>query len=193
MPVAPGQSKLRAPPHENAVPGCRILTPASGGAGGYALEADFDLAMLEVLRGRMVEIEALFARTGARGPPGQPAWNELARFMLDRGFDYVLAGVAIGATDGGHVAASLHRIAARTSISPDDLRVVPRSALPVERLRDTLAVRMPATLRGFLDHGAWVCGKPAWNGALECARLPLLLPLARMRGRGIRHFLSAAT
>ena len=165
-----------------------ILTPCDAQR-AYPAEACFDLAMLDVLRERMVEV----APATLRLPPGPTlAFSGLARYLVEHGYDYVLASVGIGISDGGHAAASLYRSISENALSPEDLRVVPRRRLALETLTDTLEVRPTDLLRLLLDRGAWICGEPASDPRAERADLPMLLPLARMRDPFARRFLSLA-
>ena len=141
-----------------------------------AIERHFDLAQLDVLRDRMVEVEAARA--------------SLARYLIDNGYDYAIGCVSLSLADGGHSAASIARAALERSESPVDFRVFPRRPLPLALLHDTRRAAMPQLLRAWLARGAWVCGDPAQGD--DVAELPLLLPLARMRGREARSFLRHA-
>ncbi|MGZ5101637.1 MAG: GNAT family N-acetyltransferase [Usitatibacter sp.] len=172
----------------------RILAPdAAKRARGYYAEEQFDLGLLEVLRDRMVEVGRACVHPDYRtGGVMLLLWSNLARYLIENGHDYVMGCASVGLADGGHTAASVFRALAETSMSPDDYRVFPRRSLPLERLRDTIAVEPPPLLRGYLNMGAWVCGEPAWDRDFNCADLPTLLPLARMRGRYVRHFLANA-
>ncbi len=180
---------------DEIVAACRILIPREASwAGGYRLGQKFDLEHLDVLRDRMVEVsgvqvhpdygsESVLARLG----------TTLARFLVETRHDYVLGSACVGLKDGGHNAASIYRDACVRCLSPEDLRVYPHERLALEHLRDTLAPALPSLLRAYLDLGAWICGEPAWDRASDRADFPLLLPLARMRGRFARHFLAKAS
>lgn len=185
---------VRDPDHDIVVATLRILAPdAVQRANGYLAEEQFDISMLQVLRERMVEVTGAAVHPGyARGGATALMWNGLARYLIDRGLDYVFATASVGLADGGHNAASLYRSIAEHSMSPHDYRVFPRRELPLERLSNTLDVRQPRVLRDYLDRGAWLCGEPAWNRGFDRADLPVLLPLARMQGRYVRSFLSKA-
>lgn len=159
----------------------------------YPAEACFDLAMLDVLRDRMVEVGPAPPVPTLRPAKGAAlTFSDLARYLVENGFDYVLASVGVGISDGGHTAASLFRAISERSMSPEDMRVVPRRRLPLETLTDTLDARPADLLRAFLDRGAWICGEPASDARAERADLPMLLPLARMRDPFARRFLSLA-
>ena len=173
---------------------CKLLSPQDARrSGGYRLDRHFDTALLIVLRERMVEV----------GPPCIHArycfedialhlWAAVARYLIVNRHDYVVATAGVSLLDGGHVAASIQRMAMARYLSPEDYRVFPRRRLAVECLSDTRAVPVPALLKGYLDAGAWVCGEPACDLDHERAEFPLLLPLARMQGREARRFLAQA-
>ena len=173
---------------------CRVLSPAAAmRAGGYALERHFDASALAPLRERLVEVGAVWIDPAARAAVVFPELGDcITRYLLAEGYDFVVASAAVGIADGGHTAASMHREASERAPSPDDLRVVPLRELPLQRLQDTLPVKATPLLRGWLDLGAWVCGEPGWNREPQCAEIPLLLPLARMRSRHARRFVAQA-
>lgn len=172
----------------------RILTPAAARrAGGYYAEQLFDIAALDVLRERMVEVGRACVDPGFRsGSAMLLMWSALARYLVENGHDFVIGAASLDLSDGGHRAASIYRKVAAASLSPEDFRIRPRQPLPLARLRDTVPASPPSLLRGYLNLGAWVCGEPAWDLEFSCADLPVLLPLARMQGRYARHFLAQA-
>jgi putative hemolysin len=173
----------------------RILGPQDAGRyGGYYADRDFDLALLIVLRDRMLEVDRPCVH------PRFPfenvmthLWSALARYLIENRLDYILGSAGVSLRDGGHVAASIYRMACARFMSPDDYRVFPRRRLPLEGLSDTRKVELPPLLKGYLDLGAWVCGEPALVRSEGMAEFPILLPLARMQGRDARDFLAKAT
>ena len=172
----------------------RILAPAAAAsAGGYHAEQLFDLGQLDVLRERMVEIgRACVLPSYRTGAVMMPMWSTLARYLIDNGHDYVMGSACVALTDGGDTAASLYRQARERSMSPEDYRVRPRCSLPLENLRETLDISPPPVLRAYINLGAWICGEPAWDPMFDCADFPILLPLARMHAKYVRHFLAQA-
>lgn len=172
----------------------RILAPdAARHARGYYAEEQFDLSLLGVLRDRMVEVGRACVHPEYRTAGVMLLlWSQLARYLIENGHDYVMGCASVGLDDGGHRAASVYRAASQSAMSPDDYRVFPRHPLPLDRLNATIAVEPPPLLRGYLNMGAWICGEPAWDRAFACADVPVLLPLARMHGRYVRHFLASA-
>jgi len=172
----------------------RILSPeAARRAGGYYAQSAFDLSQLEVLRDRMVEVGRACVHPDYRSRGVLLLlWSGLVRYLVDNGHDYVMGSASVSLADGGHAAASIYRAASAVHMSPEDLRTRPFARVPLEALNDQLEVEPPPLLKGYLDLGAWICGEPALDPGLHCADLPLLLPLARMRGRYARHFLARA-
>jgi putative hemolysin len=173
---------------------CRVLSPLQAlRNGGNLAGADFDLALLIVLRERMVEVEDPALAIGCRPEAVMSAvWSAIARYLIDRRLDYVLATPRVSTRDGGHVAASLHRQAWLRAMSPEDYRVFPRRRLPLERLSDMRPVTAPPVLKSFLERGAWLCGEPALDPRREHAAFPMLVPLARLQDRHTRRFLAEA-
>jgi putative hemolysin len=173
----------------------RILDPSDARRhGGYQADRDFDLALLIVLRDRMVEVDrpCVHPRHSFESVMTH-LWSALARYLIEHRYDYVLGSASVSLRDGGHVAASIYRMACSRFLSPDDYRVFPRQRLPLEGLSDTRKVEFPPLLKGYLDLGAWVCGEPALNRHQGTADFPILMPLARMQGRDTRDFLAKAT
>jgi putative hemolysin len=179
---------------DEIVGACRIRVPHEAlWAGGYRLEEKFDLDMLDVLRDRMVEVSGVQVHPDHGSESILPRLGTiLARFLVETRHDYVLASACVSLMDGGHNAASTYRDACIGSLSPEDLRIYPRERLALERLRDTLPATPSPLLKAYLALGAWICGEPAWDREFDRADFPILLPLARMRGRFARHFLAKA-
>ena len=173
---------------------CRILTPEDAHrAGGYHAEQRFDLTLLHLLRGRMVEVGRTCVEAQHRsGPVLLLLWTALARYLIEKRYDYVIGSASVGVSDGGHAAASIYRATSERCMSPEDLRVFPVRGLALDRLLGTLDVAPPPLLKAYLNLGAWICGEPAFDPELGCADLPILLPLARMHTRYTRHFLADA-
>jgi putative hemolysin len=173
---------------------CRVRLPHEARwAGGYRLAEKFDVGMLHALRDRMVEVSGVQVHPDHGSGSVLPRLGAtLARFLVETRHDYVLASACVGIGDGGHNAASIHRDACLRAMSPEDLRVYPRKRLATETLRETLPCSAPPLLKAYLALGAWVCGEPAWDAEFACADFPLLLPLARMRGRYVKQFLANA-
>lgn len=185
---------VRAAALDRVVATWRALPPEEAlRLGCYPADELFELAGLEVLRARMVELGKVCLHPSHRTPDlEQLLWTSLGRYLLERGHDFVLACASIAMTDGGHAAAAIYRAIADAAPSPDDLRTLPRRGLPLERLGVGRATKLPREMRAWIDNGAWVCGEPAWDRGFERAWIPTLLPLSRMRLRSLKDFLAKA-
>jgi putative hemolysin len=92
--------------------------------------------------------------------------------------------------DGGCAAASLWQQLRQTHLAPIERHVLPRLALPVDELRNDLAVEPPPLVKGYLRCGAKLLGPPAWDPDFGTADLPLMLDLNDASDAFRRHFLS---
>lgn len=170
---------------------CRLLPPdAARRAGGFCSEGEFDLARLQPIRGRMVEVGRTCIHPQHRsGAVIGLLWMELARYMLDSGHDYLAGCASMRLIDGGHAAAALYAELRARHLAPDEHRVYPRRWLPLDGPDTQRAPRIPPPLTGYLAAGAWICGEPAWDPYFNTGDFFLLLPLSRLDPRHARHFL----
>jgi hypothetical protein len=60
--------------------------------------------------------------------------------------------------------------------------------LPVEKLDDSMDVEPPALIRGYLRLGAKVLGAPAWDPDFNSADLPMMMRIADLPPRYLKHF-----
>ena len=173
---------------------CRVLSPMDArSAGGNDLDRRFDTALLTVLRDRLVEVDTPYVHPLYRFERViTHLWSALARYLIRNRHDYVVATARVGMLDGGHIAASTHRLACARFFSPDDLRVYPRRGIGLEHLSETRSVALSPLLKAYLEMGAWVCGEPAHRPEIAAAEFPVLMPLARMQVRDVRQFLARA-
>ncbi|MCZ7563896.1 MAG: GNAT family N-acetyltransferase [Burkholderiales bacterium] len=171
----------------------RILSPsAAARAGGYYSEQEFDLARLAPLRAGLVEVGRSCIHPGYRtGAVISLLWAGLARYMLAHRHAHLMGCASIGMADGGYAAAAMYRRIAAAALSPAEYRVVPRHALPLERLTAEAPAEPAPLIKGYLRLGAWVCGAPAWDPAFNTADLLVLLPLARLDARYARRYIGA--
>ncbi|NCT82613.1 MAG: GNAT family N-acetyltransferase [Comamonadaceae bacterium] len=163
----------------------RVLTPAAAKrAGGLYSDTEFDLTRLRGLRSRVAEIGRSCVHPDHRsGGAILALWGALAEFMARNGLDTVIGCASVSMRDGGHFAASLWKQIAAEHLAPIDCRVRPRLPLPIEHLRQDLAVEPPALIRGYLRCGAKLMGEPAWDPDFNTADLPLLLRTADLPAR----------
>lgn len=172
----------------------RILPPHQAKRiGSLYSESEFDLTRLANLRQRMVEVGRSCVHPDYRnGGTITLLWAGLAEYMLKNGYDYLIGCASISMTDGGHAAASIYRQASARHLGPIEWRVFPRCPLPLAALeQQDLEAALPPLIKGYLRVGAYVCGEPAWDPDFNTADLLLLLPLARMNPRYMKHFIGA--
>ncbi|PZP28761.1 MAG: ornithine-acyl-ACP acyltransferase [Roseateles depolymerans] len=163
----------------------RVLTPAAAKrAGGLYSDTEFDLTRLRSLRPQLVEIGRSCVHADHRSGGAIIAlWGALAEFMARNGLDIVIGCASVSMVDGGHYAASLWNKLQASHLAPIDCQVRARLPLPVEHLRQDLAVEPPALIRGYLRCGAKLMGAPAWDPDFNTADLPLLLRTADLPAR----------
>ncbi|RYX92425.1 MAG: GNAT family N-acetyltransferase [Comamonadaceae bacterium] len=175
----------------------RVLTPAQARrVGSTYSDTEFDLTRLRSLRERMVELGRSCVRVDHRqGGVIMALWGALAEFMVRNKLDTMIGCASIpmqhNGVAGGHAAASIWRQLRETHLAPIEYHVLPRLALPVGQLDDTLEVEPPALIRGYLRLGAKVLGAPAWDPDFNTADLPMLMRIADLPPRYRKHFLGA--
>ena len=172
----------------------RVLTPTQARrVGSTYSDTEFDLTRLRGLRGRMVELGRSCVHAEHRhGGVILALWGALAEFMMRNQLDTMIGCASIpmqhkGVTSG-QAAASIWRQVSQTHLASIEYRVTPRLALPVERLDGSLQVEPPALIKGYLRLGAKVLGAPAWDPEFNSADLPMMMRIADLPPRYLKHF-----
>ena len=172
----------------------RVLTPAQAKrAGGTYSDMEFDLVRLRGLRERMVELGRSCVHADHRhGGVILALWGALAEFMGRNRLDTMIGCASIPmqhqGVPGGHAAASIWRQVRQTHLADIDYWVTPRLPLPVGQLDDSLVVDPPALIKGYLRLGAKVLGAPAWDPDFNSADLPMMMRVADLPARYLKHF-----
>lgn len=171
----------------------RLLPPERAEAAGrlYA-EGEFDLSPLTPIRPGLVEVGRSCVHPDHRdGTVIGLIWAGIARYMTDRGHQWLAGCCSVPLADGGALAgATWQRVRAR-HLAPPEYRVRPRLPwTPGGQAPAAAPGELPALLRGYLRLGAWVCGEPAHDVDFNVADLYVLLPMRRVDPRYLRHFLS---
>ncbi|HEY1398145.1 GNAT family N-acetyltransferase [Roseateles sp.] len=171
----------------------RVLTPeAARRAGGLYSETEFDLTRLRSLRPRMVELGRSCVHPDHRnGGAIMALWGALTEFMVRNDLDTMIGCASISMRDGGHYAASLWRQLDASHMADIAWQVRPRLPLPVDELRQDLAVEPPPLIKGYLRVGARILGRPAWDPDFNTADLPMIMRIADLPARYRKHFLGA--
>lgn len=177
----------------------RVLTPTQAKrAGGTYSDTEFDLTRLRGLRERMVELGRSCVHIDHRtGGVILALWGALASFMARNQLDTMIGCASIpmqvsGMNNAitGQAAASIWRQVKQTHLAAIDHHVMPRLALPVDKLDDSLNIEPPALIRGYLRLGAKVLGPPAWDPHFNTADLPMMMRIADLPPRFRQHFLT---
>ena len=172
----------------------RVLTPTQAKrVGSTYSDTEFDLTRLRSLRDRMVELGRSCVHADHRhGGVILALWGALAEFMGRNQLDIMIGCASIpmqhsGATSG-QAAASIWRQVRQSHLAAIEYRVTPRLALPVDRLDDSLDIEPPALIKGYLRLGAKVLGPPAWDPDFNSADLPMMMRVADLPARYLKHF-----
>ncbi|XYI32886.1 Ornithine-acyl[acyl carrier protein] N-acyltransferase [Cupriavidus oxalaticus] len=166
------------PPHQAKRLGCL-----------YA-ESEFDLVRLSHLRPKMLELgRSCVHRDYRSGSVIMALWGGLGEYLQRWGIESMLGCASVPMSDGGHYAASLHRLFSERYLAPIEYHAFPRLPLPVEDLNQQLEVEPPALIKGYLRLGAKICGQPAWDPDFNVADFLTLLRVNDMNPRYARHFL----
>ncbi|MGV9500067.1 GNAT family N-acetyltransferase [Streptomyces sp. NPDC003642] len=169
----------------------RLLPPERAAvAGRLYSEGEFDLSALDGIRPQLVEVGRSCVHPDHRdGAVIGLIWAGIARYMVDRGHEWLAGCCSVPLADGGTLAsATWDRVSAK-HLSPEEYRV--RPLLPwLPGPAPAARAELPALLRGYLRLGAWVCGEPAHDPDFGVADLYVLLPMSRVNARYLRHFLS---
>ncbi len=172
----------------------RVLTPTQARrVGSTYSDTEFDLTRLRSLRTRMVELGRSCVHADHRhGGVILALWGALAEFMARNQLDTMIGCASIpmqhNGVSSGHAAASIWRQVRQTHLAAIEYRVTPRLALPIEQLDDSLAVEPPALIKGYLRLGAKVLGPPAWDPEFNSADLPMMMRIADLPPRYLKHF-----
>jgi putative hemolysin len=173
----------------------RILTDqAAPAAGGFYSSSEFDLAMLDALPGRMMEIGRTCVDAEFRnGTVIATLWQGIAATIINEGYDYLFGCASIGLEDGGIAAhAILEQIRGRY-MAPESQRVRPYIPLPAADRRPSERPKLPPLLKAYLSLGARACGEAYWDRDFNCADVFMLLNVSDLQPRYARHFLGRSS
>ncbi|WP_043627305.1 GNAT family N-acetyltransferase [Nonomuraea candida] len=163
----------------------RLLPP--GRADRLYAEGEFDLAGLAPLRKGLVEAGRTCVHPDHRdGTVVALMWAGIARYMVSGGHQWLAGCCSVPLGDGGAVAAG---VMAHVPLGPEEHRVRPLRPWRPGRAAPPDRFVPPPLLRGYLRLGAWVCGAPAYDPDFGTADFFLLLSMAQVNARYLRHFL----
>ncbi|MEV4338894.1 GNAT family N-acyltransferase [Streptomyces sp. NPDC049590] len=170
----------------------RLLPPERAAvAGRLYSDGEFDLAALDAIRPHLVEVGRSCVHPAHRdGAVIGLIWAGIARYMTDRGHEWLAGCCSVPLADGGALAAGTWRRMRERHLAPEEFRVRPLLPWTPPATAPAGRTELPALLRGYLRLGAWVCGPPAHDPGFGVADLYVLLSMRRVDPRYLRHFLS---
>lgn len=179
------------PEHNRVIACTRILTADRAPAvGGFYSAGEFDLAMLDSLPGRVMEIGRTCVDADYRnGVVIATLWQGIAAYISNHGYDYLFGCASIGLEDGGASAHAILEQIRERHLAPDYQRVRPYIRLPAADRRPNEKPRMPPLLKAYLNLGAKACGEAYWDRDFNCADVFMLLNVSDLNPRYARHFL----
>ncbi|MCD9879302.1 GNAT family N-acetyltransferase [Streptomyces guryensis] len=170
----------------------RLLPPERAAvAGRLYSEVEFDLTALDPIRPGLVEVGRSCVHPGHRdGAVISLIWAGIARYMVDRGHEWLAGCCSIPLADGGALASATWEKVRGKNLAPEEYRVRPLLPWVPDAAAPAAGTELPALLRGYLRLGAWVCAQPAHDPDFGVADLYVLLSMRRVNPRYLRHFLS---
>ncbi len=157
---------------------------------GFYSQTEFDIDAIFTLPGRFLEVGRTCIDPACRGSVVLTTlWSGLARYAVERGFDYLMGCASIPPGPSGFAVEAFQRRLTPEQRPPLWLNV--RSLRPVpDHLRcQRDDCGLPPLLQTYLRLGAWVCGEPYWDEAFDCMDVFILLPLTRLKARYSRRFI----
>jgi putative hemolysin len=172
----------------------RLLTPAGARrAGGLYADQEFDLAPLDPLRDKMIELGRACVRPGWRsGGVILALWAALGQYMVRHGLETMVGCASVGLADGGRFASALWQGVCMTHLARPEWRVAPRCPLHLiaDPAQAPVPLRaMPPLIKGYLRGGARVLGPPSWDAGFNTADLPIMMRMDELSARYRTQFL----
>ena len=169
----------------------RILTDSQRHrSGGYYSEGEFQMGMVNSLKGRVAELGRTCIHPDYRGGAVIAVmWSHVAEFMVREDVRYLIGCASVSLSEDHDVAGIIDRIRAQ-HLSSLSRRVAPRLTFPCDvQAGSDGPVRMPPLLKAYLRMGATVCGEPCWDPDFNCLDFFVLLAREDLPARYVQHFL----
>jgi putative hemolysin len=183
--------------HSGQVVGCtRLLTDANAARlGRFYSECEFELDAITRLKGRRLEVgRTCIAPAFRQGSAIAVLWSGLAGYINLHRFDYLFGCASIPLGEQDIQAAAIMNRLRRQAMSPENLRVTPRTPLRTTQVADDiLDAPLPPLLRTYVRLGAKVCGEPCRDPAFGVADVLMLLNVDQLNPSYSRHFLDRMT
>lgn len=170
----------------------RLLPPDRAAALGRSYsDGEFDLTRHTALRGGLVEAGRSCVHPDHRtGAVITRLWAGVARYMLAGGHAHLGGCASVPLADGGSTAAGVWDFLVRERrLAPAGLWVLPHKPFDVHAAPRPAHLVIPPLLRAYLRIGGRVCGRPAYDAAFGTADFYVLLAMADVDPRILRHLL----
>jgi putative hemolysin len=165
-------------------------------AGGFYSENEFDLAFLDTLRGRKMEVGRTCVDPRFRnGAVIATLWSRLAQCVREERVDYLFGCASIGLADGQAQARAVMSHLTANYLSANEQRALPYQTLPelVNGAPAVPAPRLPPLVKAYVSLGARACGEAYWDRDFDCLDVFMLLDLQQLEPRYRRRFMGATT
>ncbi|MGH7827451.1 MAG: GNAT family N-acetyltransferase [Candidatus Binatia bacterium] len=162
---------------------------------GFYSEREFDLAKIKKLDGELLELGRTCARKDFRERALIPLmWEAIAQHIKDRNVRFLFGCGSLYTTDVKEVS-EMFAMLKRKYYASEAYRVSPVPQCKFDGLEDdarvddeqSLFVKLPSLIKGYLRIGALVCGPPALDGEFGTADLFLLLDFSTMSSDYLRR------
>ncbi len=182
---------------DGAVVATYRLLPPGRSPRPYAA-TEFITGGLDPIAGQLVETGRSCVHPDHRaGAAINLIWAGIARYMHLYNLRYVGGCASVDVRHGDAAATAVWSLAQAKHLSPEPWRVTPhRPWIPrTTPAADPTGISpvgrpaLPPLLQGYLRLGAWICGPAAYDPDFGCADFYVLLDVARISPRYLRHFL----
>lgn len=157
---------------------------------GFYSASEFEMDAVATLPGRIMELGRTCVHPEHRtGATISTLWSGLARYIVERGYDYLIGCASIPVDDGGAQARAIMNRLRTRYMAPAALTVRPKLSLPSVGTGRQVLPKLPPLLKAYLSLGARVCGEPCWDPDFGVADVFILVDTQRLSARYVRHFL----
>lgn len=158
-------------------------------------QGEFAMESLLRLEGIKVELgRACIHQDYRNGACMALLWQGLAEALRSLKAKWVFGCSSISLSDHETEIVPMCAMIYAKHLSPEEFRVRPWRCLPelenIDNFDVKSAVRpkLPPLLKAYLNLGAWVCGKPAWDPEFNCVDFLTLLDVNLLSNQVARHF-----
>lgn len=172
----------------------RLLPPERAARLGRCYgDGEFDLSRHAGLRPGLVEAGRSCVHPDHRnGAVITQLWAGVARYVLAGGYRELGGCASVSVADGGRTAAGVWDLVRSRHLAPAGLWVVPYVPFDVASPARPARLVIPPLLRAYLRIGARVCGRPAHDVEFGTADFYVLLTMAEVDPRFLRHLLGGS-